>query len=161
MYFWECFILKGGELTSPSLCSPLHGIIVSLWPIFVSFCFCFDFPEDSMNDIRHQAMIELQKLVLAAENKMIELVAAERTKPNGNRTTSGGIVSTVGLPVSPPSSSLISQYSVSLTSPIKQKKLKNTKTRELLKQKQRMNRRMTMLNDRWAPLNNQLKMDEF
>jgi len=50
-------------------------------------------------------MIELQKLMLAAENKMIELVAAERTKMNGNRTTGA-----TGLHISP---SLISQYNVS------------------------------------------------
>lgn len=51
-------------------------------------------------------MVELQKLVLAAENKMIELVAAEKTKINGNRT-----LGAAGLQISP---SLISQYNVSL-----------------------------------------------
>lgn len=55
-----------------------------------------------MNEIRHQAMIELQKLVLAAENKVIELVASERTKMNGNRAST--------MQISP---SLISQYNVS------------------------------------------------
>lgn len=60
--------------------------------------------EDSMNEIRHQAMIELQKLVLAAENKMIELVAAERTKMSGNCRSSAAAAS---LQISP---SLISQY---------------------------------------------------
>ncbi|XP_060837802.1 protein CBFA2T1 [Rhopalosiphum padi] len=59
--------------------------------------------EDSMNEIRHQAMIELQKLVLAAENKMIELVATERTKMSNNCRNS----STASLQISP---SLISQY---------------------------------------------------
>lgn len=60
-----------------------------------------------MNEIRHQAMIELQKLVLAAENKMIELVAAERTKMSGNCRSSAAAAS---LQISP---SLISQYNVS------------------------------------------------
>ncbi|XP_029346274.1 protein CBFA2T3 isoform X1 [Acyrthosiphon pisum] len=60
--------------------------------------------EDSMNEIRHQAMIELQKLVLAAENKMIELVAAERTKMSANCRSSAAAAS---LQISP---SLISQY---------------------------------------------------
>jgi len=69
---------------------------------FVNF-----FVEDSMNEIRHQAMIELQKLVLAAENKMIELVAAERTKMSGNCRSSAAAAS---LQISP---SLISQYNVS------------------------------------------------
>lgn len=58
-----------------------------------------------MNEIRHQAMIELQKLVLAAENKMIELVAVERTRMSGNRSSGAS------LQISP---SLISQYNVSL-----------------------------------------------
>lgn len=57
-----------------------------------------------MNEIRHQAMIELQKLVLAAENKMIELITAERTKTNDNRTSGAS------LQISP---TLISQYNVS------------------------------------------------
>lgn len=69
---------------------------------FFGFDFCFS--EDSMNEIRHQAMIELQKLVLAAENKMIELVAAERTKMSNNCRSSAS------LQISP---SLISQYNVS------------------------------------------------
>lgn len=60
-----------------------------------------------MNEIRHQAMIELQKLVLAAENKMIELVATERTKMSGNCRSSAAAAS---LQISP---SLISQYNVS------------------------------------------------
>lgn len=60
-----------------------------------------------MNEIRHQAMIDLQKLVLAAENRMIDLVAVERTKMTGNRTTSA----VASLQISP---SLISQYNVSL-----------------------------------------------
>lgn len=59
-----------------------------------------------MNEIRHQATMELQKLVLAAENKMIDLVAAERTKMTGNRTTGAA----ASLQISP---SLISQYNVS------------------------------------------------
>ncbi|VVC26426.1 Hypothetical protein CINCED_3A010319 [Cinara cedri] len=62
--------------------------------------------EESMNEIRHQAMIELQKLVMAAENRMIDLVAAERTKTTGNRTTG----TAASLQISP---SLISQYNVS------------------------------------------------
>ncbi|XP_025422228.1 protein CBFA2T1 [Sipha flava] len=57
--------------------------------------------EDSVNEIRHQAMVELQKLVLAAENKMIELVATERTRLSGNRTSSSSLQT---------SPSLISQY---------------------------------------------------
>lgn len=64
------------------------------------------FSEDSMNEIRHQAMIELQKLVLAAENKMIDLVATEKTKMSNNCRNSG----TASLQISP---SLISQYNVS------------------------------------------------
>jgi len=74
---------------------------------FFRFIYFF-FIEDSMNDIRHQAMIELQKLVLAAENKMIELVAAERTKMSGGNCRSSA--ATASLQISP---SLISQYNVS------------------------------------------------
>jgi len=59
-----------------------------------------------MNEIRHQAMIELQKLVMAAENKMIDLVATEKTKMSNNCRNLG----TASLQISP---SLISQYNVS------------------------------------------------
>lgn len=62
-----------------------------------------------MNEIRHQAMVELQKLVMAAENKMIELVAAERTKINGNGKTLSS-----SLQISP---SLIPQYNVNPSVP--------------------------------------------
>ena len=40
----------------------------------------FLFPEEAVNEVKRQAVAELQKAVATAESKANELVAAERTK---------------------------------------------------------------------------------
>ena len=45
------------------------------------FCFLFPFyPEEAVNDVKRQAMVELQKALSAADQKAAELVSAERAK---------------------------------------------------------------------------------
>ncbi len=39
-----------------------------------------DFPEDAVNEVKRQAVAELQKAVAAAESKANEMVTAERVK---------------------------------------------------------------------------------
>jgi len=40
----------------------------------------FDFPEEAVNEVKRQAVAELQKAVATAEAKASEMVAAERSK---------------------------------------------------------------------------------
>ena len=40
----------------------------------------YEFPEEAVNEVKRQAVAELQKAVAAAETKAAELVAAERAK---------------------------------------------------------------------------------